>query len=466
MGQPQGSRRPQPFPGRLPRPRQYRRLRPFRSAARRRHTRAGRRHRLDGALLPVDAADRVELATTTPLRRHGRSIRRPLRRIAVAPSRPSATRRCGTRRTASTTTHALSDGKTPRSRFARWSGLLPMCAATVFDPEVFERHPISSTGRRDSSTSSPTPSGAGATAWTRSGGPAHRVARRRALDCGGCWRRCSTRTSSSDRMGSVRSRAATSTIRRVRLGGRSTSSDYLPAESDTGMFGGNSNWRGPVWFPMNSSSCARCCISPLLRRAPKVECPTGSGQEMNLLEVAYEIRGRLRTTFTARREGTPAIVRRHRELPDRPDWRDLVPFHEYFHGDNGAGLGASHQTGWTGTVASCSCSAHEPSAAHRGRRPTLPAERRRASPCDCHRRPTIYEINTAVWLSGWPWARPAADALRGPGRRVGRDRVAAGRRGLADGRVGAQPGRPRDRAQTRSSARQPRRAAGSERPRT
>ena len=127
---------------------------------------------------------------------------------------------------------------------------------------------------------------------------------------------------------------------------------YLPAESDTGMFGGNSNWRGPVWFPMNVVILRGLAqLHRYYGDELKVECPTGSGQEMNLLEVATEIATRLATTFTNDENGRRPVYGGIEKFQTDPHWHDLIPFHEYFHGDNGAGIGASHQTGWTGTVA-------------------------------------------------------------------------------------------------------------------
>jgi Mannosylglycerate hydrolase MGH1-like glycoside hydrolase domain len=127
---------------------------------------------------------------------------------------------------------------------------------------------------------------------------------------------------------------------------------YEPAESHTGMFGGNSNWRGPVWFPMN------IVILRGLRQLHvyygdrlKVECPTGSGNEMNLLEVAEEIGRRLASVFLRDENGRRPVFGGIEPFQSDPHWNDLLLFHEYFHGDNGAGLGASHQTGWTGLVA-------------------------------------------------------------------------------------------------------------------
>jgi hypothetical protein len=127
---------------------------------------------------------------------------------------------------------------------------------------------------------------------------------------------------------------------------------YLPAESDTGMFGGNSNWRGPVWMPVNG-----LIIRALLQYFSyygndfTVECPTGSGRQMTLYQVAEEITRRLSSIFLRGADGHRPVHGGNRKFQDDPHWRDYVLFYEYFHGDNGAGLGASHQTGWTGIVA-------------------------------------------------------------------------------------------------------------------
>jgi hypothetical protein len=128
--------------------------------------------------------------------------------------------------------------------------------------------------------------------------------------------------------------------------------DYLPAESNTGMFGGNSNWRGPVWMPVNVV-LIRALLSFYLYHGDsfKIECPTGSGHLMNLFEVAKEISDRLSRLFLRDERGRRAVYGGTEKFQADPHWRDHVLFYEYFHGDNGAGLGASHQTGWTGVVA-------------------------------------------------------------------------------------------------------------------
>ena len=128
--------------------------------------------------------------------------------------------------------------------------------------------------------------------------------------------------------------------------------DYLPAESNTGMFGGNSNWRGPVWMPVNIM-ILRALLNYYLYYGNnfKIECPTGSGKMMNLFEVSKEISDRLVSTFTVNEEGKRPVFGGAEKFQNDPNWRDNILFYEYFHGDNGAGLGASHQTGWTGVVA-------------------------------------------------------------------------------------------------------------------
>jgi len=126
---------------------------------------------------------------------------------------------------------------------------------------------------------------------------------------------------------------------------------YLPAESDSGMFGGNSNWRGPIWMPVNG-----LIIRGLLHYYAyygdnfKIECPTGSGKLMNLFEVACEIVNRLTGIFLRNQTGRRPVFGGAEKFQSDPQWRDNLLFYEYFHGENGAGIGASHQTGWTGIV--------------------------------------------------------------------------------------------------------------------
>jgi len=127
---------------------------------------------------------------------------------------------------------------------------------------------------------------------------------------------------------------------------------YLPAESNTGMFGGNSNWRGPIWMPVNGL-LIRALLNLYVFYGDdfKVECPTGSGNYMNLYEVANEIGRRLTRIFLRDENGRRPVYGGTRKFQEDPYWKDYILFYEYFHGDNGAGLGASHQTGWTGLIA-------------------------------------------------------------------------------------------------------------------
>jgi hypothetical protein len=138
----------------------------------------------------------------------------------------------------------------------------------------------------------------------------------------------------------------------VQFAGQHHRVGYLPADSDSGMFGGNSNWRGPVWLPLNLL-IIRALLQFHLHYGDdwKIECPTGSGRLMNLFEVAHEIAARLASPFLRDAAGRRAIYGGAEKLQTDPHWRDLILFYEYFNGDNGAGVGASHQTGWSGTVA-------------------------------------------------------------------------------------------------------------------
>jgi hypothetical protein len=140
---------------------------------------------------------------------------------------------------------------------------------------------------------------------------------------------------------------------RFEFGGQHHEVSYVPGESESGMFGGNSNWRGPIWFPTNY-----LLIQALKRYHVfygddfKVECPTGSGHSMTLLEVARELERRLISIFERDHNGARPAHGADERYRDDPAWKDLILFYEYFHADRGTGLGASHQTGWTALVAS------------------------------------------------------------------------------------------------------------------
>jgi len=138
----------------------------------------------------------------------------------------------------------------------------------------------------------------------------------------------------------------------INLYGQDFGIDYQPAESNTGAFGGNSNWRGPIWFPINI-----LIIRSLLNMYSYygdnflIECPTGSGKKMNLFEVSKEIATRLSRIFLRDEKGQRPVYGGTTKFQTDPLWKDNILFYEYFHGENGAGLGASHQTGWTGLIA-------------------------------------------------------------------------------------------------------------------
>jgi len=138
----------------------------------------------------------------------------------------------------------------------------------------------------------------------------------------------------------------------LHLNGTTATIDYEPAESTTGMFGGNSNWRGPVWFPLNY-----LVVSCLLKYYNffgddcTIEYPTGSGNKLTLAQIAEDLRGRMISLFTRGADGRRPCYGWVDKLQYDPKWRDNIYFNEYYHGDNGAGLGACHQTGWTGLIA-------------------------------------------------------------------------------------------------------------------
>ena len=247
----------------------------------------------------------------------------------------------------------MPDGQSIRLKVRSLVGLLPLCAATVFDGELIDRYPavlerldefvtrFAEALPQLAQRPGPNPEG-------------RRIAS--LVDEPRLRRILAVMLDEDEFLGPHGIRA----ISRRHLdepcvfdwGGQQYNVRYLPAESDTGMFGGNSNWRGPVWFPMNLVIVrALLQLHRYYGDRVKVECPTGSGREMNLSEVAVEISRRLVETFTEDENGRRPVFGGIEKFQTDPHWHDLLLFHEYFHGDNGAGIGASHQTGWTGTVA-------------------------------------------------------------------------------------------------------------------
>jgi hypothetical protein len=247
----------------------------------------------------------------------------------------------------------MPDGTTIPLKVRSLVGLLPLCAATVFDPDVGDRHPavLERAQAFAQHFADVVP------ALAHVPGPSPEGRRMLSLVGEDQLRQIlSVMLDESEFLGphGIRaiSRRHLDQPYRFDWGGQHYEVKYLPAESDTGMFGGNSNWRGPVWFPMNLV-IVRALIQLHRYYGDRltVECPTGSGRELDLLAVAREIGARLASTFLEDEQGRRPVFGGIEKFQTDPHWHDLLLFHEYFHGDNGAGIGASHQTGWTGTVA-------------------------------------------------------------------------------------------------------------------
>ena len=247
----------------------------------------------------------------------------------------------------------LPDGSATRLKVRSMVGLLPLCATTVFSPEVLEKLPrvrarirefLERTPELSANIAPPDKPGV-------NGRHLLAVVNEEKL------RRILTRMLDEERFLSpygIRSLSKwhqdhpyVFTVR-----GEEFRVQYLPAESNNGMFGGNSNWRGPVWMPVNLL-IVRALLQFYLYYGDgfRIECPTGSGREMNLFQVAQELAARLSAIFLRDESGRRPVFGGSDKFQNDPHFRDHVLFYEYFHGDNGAGLGASHQTGWTGIVA-------------------------------------------------------------------------------------------------------------------
>jgi len=247
----------------------------------------------------------------------------------------------------------LPDGSAQRIKVRSVVGLLPMCATTVIDPELVERFPnlmdkVDRFCQRNANLivniASPTkPGHDGRFLFS----PLTEEKFRRVL----------TRMLDEERFLGPHGVRALSRWHKdhpfiLNVHGQEYRIEYMPAESTNGMFGGNSNWRGPVWMPVNA-----LIIRALMVRyryygdAFTIECPTGSGVQMTLFEVAKELSRRLVSTFLNDANGRRPVFGGAGKFQDDSNWHDCILFYEYFHGDNGAGIGASHQTGWTGIVA-------------------------------------------------------------------------------------------------------------------
>ncbi|HTY53614.1 MAG TPA: hypothetical protein VMB26_00355 [Candidatus Binataceae bacterium] len=245
------------------------------------------------------------------------------------------------------------EDKAERLKVRSMVGLLPFCAATCFESEILSKYPIIMERfhnfldeRPELSASCHDPAKVGV-AGRRMFAVLDEVRLRRVLA-----KMLDENEFLSDYGVRSLSRYHAKNPYVLRVADREYRVPYTPAESDTGMFGGNSNWRGPIWMPANA-----LIIRALLQYygfygdAFKVECPTGSGRRMTLYQVAEELARRLANIFLRGKDGRRPVYGATRKFQEDPHWRDLLLFYEYFHGDNGAGLGANHQTGWTGLIA-------------------------------------------------------------------------------------------------------------------
>jgi hypothetical protein len=249
----------------------------------------------------------------------------------------------------------LPEGQAMRLKVRSMVGLLPLCASTIFEEDAIKRHPRFQAmldqfrERHPDLVAHVAPTGEGFI---------------------GCNGRRLLSTLTKDKLVRVlgylldeKEFLGPSGIRSLsryhlehpfifHVGSEEYKVQYLPGESNTGMFGGNSNWRGPVWMPVNTLIVrALVNLYGFYGNDFKVECPTGSGKYMNLYEVAEEISRRLAGIFLQDKKGRRPVYGGTEKFQNDPHWRDLILYYEFFHGDNGAGIGASHQTGWTGVVA-------------------------------------------------------------------------------------------------------------------
>jgi mannosylglycerate hydrolase MGH1-like protein len=247
----------------------------------------------------------------------------------------------------------LPDGRSERLKVRSMVGLLPLCAVTVFDGRFLDEHPQVRERTRRFLDARPELR-ASFQDPVKLGYANRRMAA--ILDEGKLRRVLATMLDENEFLSPYGIRALSRYHAGhpyvFRVGDQDYRVSYLPAESDSGMFGGNSNWRGPIWMPVNA-----LIIRALLQYYAyygnefTIECPTGSGRQMTLYQVAEEIGARLGRIFLRGEDGRRPVYGATRKFQDDPHWRDHLLFYEYFHGDNGAGLGASHQTGWTGVIA-------------------------------------------------------------------------------------------------------------------
>lgn len=247
----------------------------------------------------------------------------------------------------------LPDGRADRLKVRSMVGLLPLCAVTLFEKELREKYPDAMAGVSDNLKNRPE-----LTAFIHD--PMKLGINGRAL--GSILNETNLRRVLAIMLDEKEflSDFGIRAISRIhkdhpyvyRVGDQEHTVSYLPGESDNGMFGGNSNWRGPIWMPVNIL-ILRALLQYHLYYGDSftIECPTGSGNKMNLMAVAKEIGRRLTSIFLRNEKGERPVHGNSRKFQEDPFWKDLPLFYEYFHGDSGRGVGASHQTGWTGVIA-------------------------------------------------------------------------------------------------------------------
>jgi hypothetical protein len=246
------------------------------------------------------------------------------------------------------------DGQTTRLKVRSIVGLLPICASTTIEPEAMRRLP--NFIKRADWFAKHNPDVVAAT--HRPGRPGHNDRHLLAMLNEDRLRRILARMLDPNEFFSDYGIRSVSKYHKdhpyvFHTNGQDFRVDYEPAESTTAAFGGNSNWRGPVWMPINIIMIrALLQLYRYYADTFTIECPTGSGQQMTLFEVAMELAKRLSRIFQAGKDGRRAVFGDTQKFQEDPHWRDHILFYEYFHGDNGAGIGASHQTGWTGCIAS------------------------------------------------------------------------------------------------------------------
>jgi hypothetical protein len=247
----------------------------------------------------------------------------------------------------------LPDGRAERLKVRSMVGLLPLCAVTIFEGKTTAKYPEVSRTVRDYLEARPE-----LTAFIHD--PKKAGYKNRAL--GSVLNETNLRRVlqimlDENEFLSPFGIRAVSRIHRdhpyiYRSGNQEYRVNYVPGEGDSGMFGGNSNWRGPIWMPVNML-ILRALLQYYLYYGNSftIECPTGSGKQMNLYEVAEEIGRRLFNIFLKDEQGKRPVHGTAQKFQEDPHWRDYPLFYEYFHGDTGAGVGASHQTGWSGAIA-------------------------------------------------------------------------------------------------------------------